>query len=155
MKKKYIEIIARGVCIKNGRLLLCHSKGKWNTYLPGGHVEFGERAEHSLRREILEEMGLRARIGRFLGGVEHAYTRNGRAQCEINLIFEFTAPGLSSGTSPVSCEDYIEFLWAPLSRLGLHHLEPSVLSGLIPRWRRVAFTEQNWASTHGKGKSPA
>ena len=39
--KGEIEIMARGVCVLDGALLLCHSAGADNTYLPGGHIDFG------------------------------------------------------------------------------------------------------------------
>ena len=38
-----IETIARGVCVVGGRVLLCRAKGGSSTYLPGGHIEFGEK----------------------------------------------------------------------------------------------------------------
>ena len=72
MSKK-IEILARGVLVQNGRVLLCHTKGAANTYLPGGHVEFKESARAALCREIKEEMGLDSTAGRFLGAVEHSF----------------------------------------------------------------------------------
>ena len=40
-----IETIARGVCVQNGRALLCRAKGGASTYLPGGHIEFGENGD--------------------------------------------------------------------------------------------------------------
>jgi len=68
-KPDLIEILARGVCVVDGRLLLCHTKGARNTYLPGGHVEFREKARETLRREVEEELGVKAKVGRFLGVV--------------------------------------------------------------------------------------
>lgn len=43
----------------DGKILLCKSH-KWeNKYvIPGGHIEFGEKMEEALKREILEETGL-------------------------------------------------------------------------------------------------
>ncbi len=53
-----IEVIARGLCIRDGKVLLCrHIKQAYN-YLPGGHVEFGESATDALAREMMEEAGV-------------------------------------------------------------------------------------------------
>ena len=146
-----IEILARGVCVRRGRVLLCHGKGSPNTYLPGGHVEFREAAGRSLEREIREELGLAARARRFLGAVEHTFLQKGRRKCELNLVFEVRIDGLDSVPSPLSREDYIEFLWAPLSRLRAAHLEPAPLCRLLPRWLKGAAGAGRWASTYGDG----
>ncbi|MEI6971956.1 MAG: NUDIX domain-containing protein [bacterium] len=141
-----IEVIARGVCIKGGRLLLCHSKGAPNTYLPGGHVEFGEDARESLRREMEEEMGLPFTVGRFLGVVEHAYKRKGEPQHEVNLVFEMTCRSLGVAGQPQSREDYIEFLWVPQAELGTAGLEPHPLRKLVKKWASSP-AGPGWAST--------
>jgi len=64
VSKHQIEILARGVCVSGGRLLVCHTHGADNTYLPGGHVEFDEKAKIALRREMMEEMGLKVKVGK-------------------------------------------------------------------------------------------
>lgn len=132
--KQHIEILARGVCIVRGQLLLCHSKGAANTYLPGGHVEFREAARTALTREIAEEMGCRAKAGRFLGCVEHAFRQKGQWHAEINLVFELRIPGLTPATPPPTREDWIDFCWVPLARLRPARLEPAVLCRELPRW---------------------
>ncbi|MDD4443198.1 MAG: NUDIX domain-containing protein, partial [Kiritimatiellae bacterium] len=52
-----VEVIARGVCVVDGHILLCHGKRSALTYLPGGHIEFRETARQALEREIAEELG--------------------------------------------------------------------------------------------------
>lgn len=42
--------------------------GKWS--LPGGHVEFGERMAEAAKRELAEETGIVASIGRPVGVFE-------------------------------------------------------------------------------------
>ena len=58
-----IETIARGVCVRDGKLLVCRAKGAKSCYLPGGHVEFGETGRQALVREMAEETGLAAEAG--------------------------------------------------------------------------------------------
>ena len=36
---KPIDLIARGVALHRGRILVCRNRKKGNCYLPGGHIE--------------------------------------------------------------------------------------------------------------------
>jgi ADP-ribose pyrophosphatase YjhB (NUDIX family) len=142
-----IEVMARGVCVMRGQLLLCRTMKAKITYLPGGHVEFHEPARESLRREIAEELGLKSRVGRFLGAVEHTYTRKGMRSCEVNLCFRVDIQGLKAGVQPPSAEDHLSFEWTPLRDLEQCDLEPHVLKSMLKVWMRSARVER-WASTH-------
>lgn len=117
-----IETIARGVCIVEGRILLCRAKGGKSTYLPGGHIEFGETGRAALVRELQEETGLAAEPGRFLGCVENQFLQHGKPHAEINLVYELR---LASGAEVVAQEDWIEFLWCPLAELETANLLPA------------------------------
>jgi hypothetical protein len=44
--------LARGILIKDDKVLLAQARGNANTFLPGGHIEFGESAKDALKREI-------------------------------------------------------------------------------------------------------
>jgi ADP-ribose pyrophosphatase YjhB (NUDIX family) len=130
MKSKgHIEILVRGVCVKRGQILLCQSVGAANTYLPGGHVEFRETARAALEREILEEIGVKSKVGRFLGCIEHAFRQRGRWHAEINLLFELSIPSLSPAAQPKTREEWIGFRWCPLTPASLRaaHLEPAAM----------------------------
>ena len=109
-----IETIARGVCVVEGKILLCKAKGGKTTYLPGGHIEFGETGRQALVREIKEELGLDSSTGAFLGVVENSFLQHGAPHSEINLVYELSLPkgGIKAQ------EDWIEFEWRPLSDLG-------------------------------------
>jgi ADP-ribose pyrophosphatase YjhB (NUDIX family) len=136
-----IETIVRGVCIRSGRVLLCRSrKGGRLSYLPGGHIEFGETARAALAREIAEEMGVAARVGRFLGCSEHRFVQKGKPHAEINLVFILALRGVSSDQDPPAREDWIRFFWHPLGRLEEAGLEPAPLCRALALWlKRPGF----------------
>jgi len=117
-----IETIARGVAVVEGEILLCRAKGGSSTYLPGGHIEFGETGREALVREVREEMGIEARAGAFLGVVENTFVQHGRKHAEINLVYTLV---FDRKPEAVAKEDWIEFVWWPLSRLREANLLPA------------------------------
>lgn len=123
-----IETIARGVAVVDGKLLLCRAKGASTTYLPGGHIEFGETGREALVREIREELSTEATTGRFLGVVENAFQQHGKPHAEINLVYElrFENPPVA----PTSAEDWISFEWCPLSDIDSANLLPEAFRRL-------------------------
>ena len=123
-----IETIARGVCVKDGKVLLCRGKGAASTYLPGGHIEFGETGAEALVREMKEETGLDSTVGKFLGVVESTFLQHGEKHCEINLVYEL----FIENNDVAAQEDWIGFEWCPLSKLDAANLLPVDIRRLIP-----------------------
>jgi 8-oxo-dGTP diphosphatase len=130
----HLETIARGVCIKNGKILLTRSKGADITYLPGGHIEFTESAAIALERELIEEIGIKCEVQRFLGVAEHIFMQKGELHCELNIIYLYDSILLDSDKPVESCEDWIEFMWVDLEDLEKMRLEPAPLIQAIPEW---------------------
>ena len=126
-----IETIARGVCVRDGKLLLCRAAGGSSTYLPGGHIEFGETGRQALVREVKEELGVESSTGQFLGVVENAFLQHGKPHAEINLVYELEL-GTGNGELPSlnSQEDWIEFEWCDLNRLDEANLLPPAFRSL-------------------------
>ena len=128
-----IETIARGVAVVDGRLLLCRAKGGATSYLPGGHIEFGETGREALVREVREELGVVSGTGRFLGAVENSFLQHGQPHAEINLVYELTFSDEALALirdDPRAQEDWIEFLWQPLADLKAAHLLPEAFNRL-------------------------
>lgn len=144
-KKGNIEIIVRGVCVVNKHLLLCHGKKAHYSYLPGGHVEFGESAISALKRELKEELGLSIRIQRFLGCFENHFKQKERLHCEINLVFEFTIPS-GEKTYIKAKEKHIEFLWGPLNKLKKYNVKPDFIPRSITGWLTAPPQKNAWIS---------
>ena len=136
-----IETIARGVCVRDGKVLLCRAKGGKSTYLPGGHIEFGETGRQALVREVKEELGVASETGVFLGAVENSFLQHGKPHAEINLVYELKigSDGALDGLPSLkSQENWIEFEWCVLDRLEAANLLPKTFRSLS-RWPDVRF----------------
>lgn len=131
------ELIARAVIRKDGRLLLARQRTKSWSFLPGGHVEPGERVETALVRELAEELGTEAKITGFVGVVEHGYIEDGATHHEINLVFRADL----DDADPVSQEGHLQFHWLPIGDLAAADVRPGGLKDALatatesPFWR--------------------
>ncbi len=97
-----------------GRLFLArrasgarNEKGCWE--FPGGAVEFGERLEDALKRELLEEFGIAIQVVRLLDVVDHILPDEGQHWVSPTFLCR-----ISSGTpvirEPGKCDAIAWFL---------------------------------------------
>ena len=63
-------------------------KNEWFYRLPGGGIEFYEKAQDALKREIKEENGIDVIINKKLGVIENLFEFNGKKGHEIAIIFQ-------------------------------------------------------------------
>jgi mutator protein MutT len=84
---RYRVLVVAGVIRRDGLYLIGQRKNgdshafKWE--FPGGKVERGESPREALARELREELGIRARVGREIARYEHQDNR----RSPILLIF--------------------------------------------------------------------
>ena len=75
MNKLVIKLKARGFFLADGRMLVTPSfdsvKEKPHFRLPGGQIEFGERSEAALAREMREEFAADVEVLELLDAVQH------------------------------------------------------------------------------------
>lgn len=69
-KLKNPILMVDGIILKNKKILLVKRviypfSGYW--VLPGGHVNYGERVEEALKREMKEELGITVKIKKLIG----------------------------------------------------------------------------------------
>ena len=126
-----IETIARGVCAADGKVLLCRAKGGSSTYLPGGHIDFGETGAAALAREMKEEAAVDVEVGELLGVVENSFLQHGERHCEINLVYGMKMEPAAAARLR-SAEDWIEFEWRDVRDLASANLLPAEMSRFVP-----------------------
>ena len=124
-----IEVIARALVRGPQGVLVCQNLKRGYYYLPGGHVEFGETAAEALRRELLEETGIRTRIGPLLLVAEVRFDDRGRPRHEISKMFHvehFDFPAHLQTLEPK-----IAFCWLAPDSLASADLRPACIKSWI------------------------
>ena len=76
--------------------------------LPGGHIDFGENVESGLKREILEEFGMKIRVGDPFYVFTYTNGVKGSHSIEVIYFASFTDPIENINLNP---EDHSEFGW--------------------------------------------
>jgi 8-oxo-dGTP diphosphatase len=94
-------------------VLICQRKAdqpmslKWE--FPGGKIEAGESSEDALARELNEELGIKAVIGRRVARIRHKYRNGGAIDLQFFVVREF------DGT--LENRIFNDVRWAPLAKL--------------------------------------
>jgi len=125
-----------GVVIDDDQVLLVRRaheplKGEWS--LPGGLVELGERLTAAVRREILEETGLRVRVEGIVKTLDRI-TRDGAGRVKFHYVLvDFlcrveNAPGGAKRRAKLkAADDAAEACWVRRRDLAKYHLRPATL----------------------------
>lgn len=80
---------------------------KWE--FPGGKIEPGESPEDALARELDEELGIRAIIGRRIARIRHKYRNGGVIDLQFFQVDEFSGD--------LENRIFNDMRWSPMSAL--------------------------------------
>ena len=80
--------------IVRGEDILCCQRTEYQTLpmkweFPGGKIEEGEDALEALRRELDEELGIRAHIGRKVAQLQHHYANGNAVELHFFLVEQY------------------------------------------------------------------
>ena len=121
MKDKNCKLTVDGVIVKNGKILLIKRnrspfKNWWA--LPGGFVEYGEKVEDAVIREVLEETGLKVEI-KNLFGVYSDPERDPRGHI-VSIVYLMKVIGGKLHSGDDSCDTNF-FKFEKLPKLAFDH----------------------------------
>lgn len=131
------QLRAAAIILRDDHVLIHRAITESSWSLPGGRVEMGESGATTLRREMLEELGVEAQVGPLQLLIENFFP-DGRGEVhELGLYYATSIPDAFPFRTDAPChraEDggaTIEFQWV--------RNDPAVLSGmpLFPEALRV------------------
>jgi mutator protein MutT len=119
-KKKLIFDVVGALIKKRGKILICqrnvfdHFGSQWE--FPGGKVEKGEGKIAALKREIKEELGIQAEVGKLIGIFEDEIPT-------MKIVVYLYSCSITRGTARcIECQD---LKWATLKQIAELNLAPA------------------------------
>lgn len=115
-----------GICVQNGKVLLQKPENDDAYAFPGGHAEFGETNEETLKREFREEMGAETSVGELKWVGELFFPWDNRACQQICLYYmiDIESPQIPRNGSFTGKEQLqgqvfdMDFYWVELDKVG-------------------------------------
>ena len=128
--------VAVGAVVRRGDEILLVRRGRGTAVgqwaIPGGRVEFGEGLKTAVAREVREETGLDARVGRFLGWAERMGDHPGPYHY---VILDLAAEPLDPQAPARAGDDADDVAWVRTNAIETYPL----VSGLAEFLRRVGI----------------
>lgn len=137
---KNFEICVRGIIEHNNKILVAKDKGKNYYFFPGGHVDFEEKIEDALQRELKEELNISINEFFFVGVVENIYTEEGNQHHELNIVFNVKVKKVKDKSK----EDHMDFFFFDIERFSKEDIRPLALRDSIVTW--LKDKKSFWAS---------
>ena len=127
-----------GLIIKSNKILLVDMDDIGFLCLPGGYVELGETTEVAVKRELLEEVGKKFDISKYLGVVENYFiNKYSKRIHEISFYYLMTTiENIDTNNFTIIENDKgnkikLDFKWIDLKEIGNYDIRPSFLKQIL------------------------
>ena len=96
---------------ENDKIILVQApNGAW--FLPGGEIEAGEDHLSALERELIEELGFTAQIGKYYGQADEYFYSRHRDRYFYNPAYIYEIISFDQSQKPL--EDFNQLAWFPI-----------------------------------------
>lgn len=117
-----------GLGFRDGHVLVHRALHEPFWTFPGGRAEIGETSEETLKREMVEELGVEVSVGRLLWSVENFFHYEERDWHEFGLYYAMELPEAfpfhpTDIVHRVMDEHELEFKWVPATTEALRALD--------------------------------
>lgn len=129
-------VIASAFIKKDDKYLLTFDPkfGFWR--VPGGRLDFGEKVEDTLKREMKEELNIGIEIIKFLGFGQDTVISTRKKIEASRLLLYFECKIKEGAIKPIAPDEISEMKWLSLNEIKKHkNLEP----GMIDFFRRFGL----------------
>jgi len=88
-----LRLVVAALMLRGDQVLICQRRSdqpmalQWE--FPGGKIEPGEGPEQALARELNEELGIEAKIGKRVTHIRHNYRHGGAVDLQFFAVYEF------------------------------------------------------------------
>jgi 8-oxo-dGTP pyrophosphatase MutT (NUDIX family) len=127
-KKRIFQMRIAGLAFRDGYVLVHRAVHESFWTFPGGRAEIGETSPETLKREIVEELGVEVEVGRLLWVVENFFHYEGHDGHELGFYYLMDLPQdfpfhPSDIVHRVQDGSELEFRWAPATTASLTALD--------------------------------
>lgn len=85
--------VVAALIVKDGKILVCqrtkHQSMPLKWEFPGGKIEPGEQPRDALRRELEEELGIKAEVGDEVSRIVHTYPSGGTVELRFYIVHSY------------------------------------------------------------------
>ncbi len=127
--KRIFQMRVAGLAFRDGHVLVHRAAHEKFWTFPGGRAEMGERSEETLAREMVEELGVEAKVGRLLWAVENFFHYEGKEWHELGFYYLMDLPE-TLAFHPTDIihrvqdgDNELEFRWVAATRHALTELD--------------------------------
>ena len=126
--KRIFQMRIAGLGFRDGHVLVHRAVHETFWTFPGGRAEVGETSEETLKREMVEELGVEVKVGRLLWAVENFFRYEDRDWHELGFYYLMELPE----SFPFHSTDIVhrivdthelEFKWVKATRVSLKALD--------------------------------